>query len=170
MVNPVANQPSPEYFPTSKLSRFKIADPQYILSVDPASTIEEMQNTLWQGIGGHEIISIVRRDLVDGSNKDYGLIFDLQKLFAEYNPKTILLIENSSPLYFNKFGIKFEKYLPAEKLLRAVSENLQNPIELDSEGNVVIYVQNLDSSFEVQVQSITAKESFRDTMYGGDSE
>jgi hypothetical protein len=60
--------------------------------------------------------------------------------------------------------------LPAEKFLLSISENLQNPIDLDSSGNIVIYVKDLDSTFEVQVQSITAKESFRDTMYGGDSE
>jgi hypothetical protein len=166
LVNPVANQPDPDFFPTSKLSRFKVADPQYILSVDPTSTIEEMQNTLWQGIGGHEIISIVRRDLVDGSNSNFNLIFDLKQLFAEYNPKTILSSENSTPLYFNAFAIKFEKFLPPERLLKRIREDLANPIEVDEEGRIFIYVKDLKSSFEVQVQSITAEESFRDTIYG----
>jgi hypothetical protein len=170
LVNPVANQPSPDYLPTSKLSRFKIADPQYILSVDPSSTVEEMQNVLWQGIGGHEILSVVRRDLVDGSNTDFGLISDLQKLFAEYSPKTILSLENSSSLYFNSFAIKFEKYLPPERLLQRLSENLINPIEIDDSGNIFIYVKDLKPSFQVEVQAITAQESFRDTIYGGDDD
>ena len=90
MVDAVANQPDPSIRPVSKLEKFKIADPQYILSVDPTATVEEMTNTLWQNIGGHEIISIVRRDLVDGSNTNYGRISELQKLFIEFNPQTIV--------------------------------------------------------------------------------
>lgn len=164
MVDAVANQPEPE----SKSIRFsdiKVADPQYILSIDPAATIEEMQNTLWQNIGGHEIISLARRDLVDGKNINYNLISDLSKLFAEYNPKTILSIENSSPLYFNAFGIKFEKYLPSIDDLHKIDPALDNPISVDGYNNITIYVSNIKDSHEVEVQSLTAAELLRDTIY-----
>lgn len=165
MVDAVANQPEP----VSKniIDSLKIADPQFILSTDPAATIEEMQNTLWQSIGGHEIISLARRDLVDGKNINYQLISDLQKLFAEYNPKTIASIENSTPLYFGKFGIKFERYLPSQYDLEQIDPTLQNPIAVDANNNITIYVSNIKDSYDVEVQSITSQEIFRDTIYGG---
>lgn len=164
MVDAVANQPDK---PTQVINfnETKIADPQYILSVDPAATIEEMQNTLWQNIGGHEIISLARRDLVDGKNINYDLISDLNQLFAQYNPKTIAAIENSSPLYFNAFGIKFEKYLPSEADLQLIDPTLTNPIAITDLNNITIYVSNIEDSYEVEVQSLTAGELLRDTIY-----
>ena len=100
MVDAVANQPNSLNENTFKLDRFKIADPQHIVSTDPAANVEEMQNTLWQNIGGHEIISLARRDLVSGKRISYQIIADLQKLDSEYNPRSIISIENSSPILF----------------------------------------------------------------------
>ena len=165
MVDAVANQPESAGGARFDIDKFKIADPQYIISVDPAATIEEMQNTLWQNIGGHEIISLARRDLVNGKRISYQIIADLQKLEAEYNPKTIVSIENSSPLYFNTLGIKFEKYLPSEDALQAVDPNLDNPVTIDDNNNITIYVSNIKDSYEVEVQSITSEELLRDTIY-----
>jgi hypothetical protein len=165
LVEPVANQPSPNTQNRQRLDAFKIADPQYILSTDPAATIEEMQNTLWQGIGGHEIISLARRDLVDGKNISYGLISDLQQLFVEYNPKTIASIENASPLYFNSFGIIFDNYLPSEADLVQIDPFLENPVTLGANNTITIYVSNIEDSHEVEVESLTSEKIFRDTIY-----
>ncbi len=167
MVNSVANQPDPQLRPVSKVSSFKIADPQYIISSDPASTIEDMQNTLWQGIGGHEILSIVRRDLVDGSNSDYQLIFNLSELYAQYNPKTIMALQDNSDLYFDAFGIKFEKYVPSQQSLEGIATGLESPVILDENNNIVIYISNIPDNYSVEVQTITSQEVLRDTIYDG---
>jgi len=165
MVDAVANQPNSLNENTFKLDRFKIADPQYIVSTDPAANVEEMQNTLWQNIGGHEIISLARRDLVSGKRISYQIIADLQKLDSEYNPRSIISIENSSPFYFNNFGIKFEKYLPSEDALQTVDPNLSNPITINANNDITIYVSNIKDSYEVEVQSIASEELLRDTIY-----
>jgi len=165
MVDAVANQPNSLNENTFKLDRFKIADPQHIVSTDPAANVEEMQNTLWQNIGGHEIISLARRDLVSGKRISYQIIADLQKLDSEYNPRSIISIENSSPFYFNNFGIKFEKYLPSEDALQTVDPNLSNPITINANNDITIYVSNIKDSYEVEVQSIASEELLRDTIY-----
>ena len=168
MVEAVANQPSPEFRLASKLDSFRVADPQYILSTDPAATIEEMENVLFQNVGGHEIISLARRDLIDGKNINYQIIADLAKLSAEYNSKTIASIENISPLYFNKFGIKFENYLPSDTALTQIDPELKNPVTINqTTNNITIYVANIRDSYEVEVQSLTAESILRDTIYGG---
>jgi len=168
MINAIANQPSPQNVLINKLKNFKIADPQFVLSVDPASSPEEMENLIWQGIGGHEILSLARRDLVDGKNINYELISGLIQLSQEYSPKTIMSIENSSPLYFNAFGIRFDLYLPSPQNLEGLGiiPPLKNPISIDDKNNITIYVLNVKDSYEVEVQSLTAEEVLRDTIYG----
>ena len=165
MVGAVANQPQPQNGSANKLKNFKIADPQFVISTDPTKTVEDMENLIWQGIGGHEIISLARRDLVDGKNINYGLISGLQKLFEEYNSKTIIAIENSSPLYFGKFGIRFELYLPSTQILQTVQLGLNNPVQVDQNNNITIYVVNIKDSYDVEVQSLSAEEILRDTIY-----
>lgn len=165
MVDAVANQPDPAFRPPSKLSSFKISEPQYVQSVDPSSNPEEMESLNFQGIGGHEIISLARRDLIDGTNINYQIISNLKRLYAEYNPKTIVSIENSSPLYFNSFGIKFENYLPSEISLKKIDPTYINPVTIDANNNINIYVSNIKDSYEVEVQALAAEEWLRDTIY-----
>lgn len=171
MVDAVANQPSKER-PPSPLKQFKIADPQYYFSVDPPATIEEMENAIWQQIGGNEIISLVRRDLIDGTNPNYSIISDLQELYAQYNPKSIIRIDGSAAFFKDSFGIIFERYLPSTESLLEISENIVNPVNIEqsSEGqDIVIYVADLPDSYEVEIHSISAGEILRDTIYEGES-
>jgi hypothetical protein len=171
MVDAVASQPE-KHRPISLLRDFKIADPQYILSVDPAATVEEMENAIWQQIGGHEIISIIRRDLIDGTNPNYSIISDLEKLNKEYNSKTIVPIEGSAEYFANSFGIKFERYLPASIYLSELPNSPTNPVdveETEDSYNVVIYVADIPSSYEIEVQTLSAREVFRDTIYEGEN-
>lgn len=164
MVEAVANQPDPGFRPASKLSSFKVADPQYILANDPALTVEEMENALWQQIGGHEIISIVRRDLVNGTNKNFELIFDLEKLNEEYNPQTILALKNSSEFYFNEFAIKFEKYVPSEQSLEKIQAGLKDPIFVDDANNIFICVADLEPWHDLEIQSLAVGQLDDDIM------
>jgi hypothetical protein len=168
LVDAVANQPLPENA-VKKLERFKIADPQYVLSTSPAQTINDMENLILQGIGGHEILSLARRDLIDGKNISYGIVSSLQKLFEEYNPKTIVSLENTSFSYFKSLGVSFEKFLPSEKALDGIAPGLKNPISIDSQENITIYVSNVKDFHEVEVQSLTSEEVLRDIIYLGDN-
>jgi hypothetical protein len=165
MVNAVANQPEPNNSLVTKLENFKIADPQYVLSTDLTNP-EDLENSILQNIGGHEIISLARRDLIDGKNINYSLVSGLKKLFQEYNPKTIISIQNGTPLYFNAFGIKFDLHLPSPQILNRIVPGLNNPVYLDENNNIIIYVTNIKDSYDVEVQSLNAKEVLRDTIYG----
>lgn len=166
MVNAIANQP--ERRPASPISRFKVADPQYILSTDPESTVEDMENALWQQIGGHEIISLIRREMVDGTNKNYSIISDLEDLAREYFSQNIIPIKNTSELYFNSFNIIFNNYLPSEESLASLSVPQINPVGVEQTDNafeVYVYVADIADSMEVEVQSISVNEVLHDTIY-----
>lgn len=167
MVDAVANQPSPIYQSVNKLSRFKVADPQYVVSKDPATSTSEMEEALLQDIGGHEILSVMRRNVVDGTNIDYQIVSGLDKLAEEYNSKTIMSIEDSSYRYFNLFGIRFENYVPSQSALSLINTQLVNPVAIDANNSLTIYVSNIEDFYEVEVQSITSGELLRDTIYEG---
>lgn len=144
----------------------KNADPQFFVVADPASTVEDMENAIWQNIGGHEIISLARRDLVDGINLDYTLINNLKELQQEYNPKTIFAIEDVATTTFKRFGLSFANFLPTVEELEAIQEGLSSPVVLDDSGNIVIYVKNIRDDQEVEAQIISSEELLRDTIYG----
>lgn len=166
MVDSIPNRPSSEnpYF-SQRDASVKTADPQFFVISDSTATIEELENALWQNIGGHEIISLSRRDLVDGKNLDYTLINNLRQLSEEYDPKTLFAIEDTSVKYFNKFGLKFENFLPSDQSLEEISAGLRSPVVMDEDGNVVIYVKNIKDNQEVEIQAIAADELLRDTIY-----
>ena len=166
MVDSKPNRPDGQnpYF-SQRDSSVKTADPQFFVISDSAATVEELENAIWQNIGGHEIISLSRRDLVDGTNLDYTLINNLRQLSEEYDPKTLFAIEDTSTKYFNKFGLKFENFLPSDASLDEISSGLRSPVTIDGNGNVVVYVKNIKDNQEVEVQTIAADELLRDTIY-----
>ena len=167
MSGSVANQPDPgiRYY-AKRDDSVKSADPQFFVGVDPAATIEEMENAIWQNIGGHEIISLVRRDLVDGINLDYTLINNLRKLYEEYNPQNIISIEDSSRRFFDSFGIKLENHVPSDDSLSKIDENLIVPVGLSDDLRIIVYVKDIRDNQEVEVQSLVSEALFRDTIYG----
>lgn len=160
----VPDEPEPYY--SRRDDSTKNADPQFFVVADPASTVEDMENAIWQNIGGHEIISLARRDLVDGINLDYTLINNLQDLQKEYNPKTIFAIEDVATTIFKRFGLNFASFLPTNEDLEAIQEGLNSPVVLNDNGDIVVYIKNIREDQEVDVQIISSEDVLRDTIYG----
>lgn len=162
----VARQPkTTDSYSTKRDSSVLSGEPQFFVGLDPAVTVEEMENAIWQNIGGHELISLVRRDLIDGINLDYSLVSNLKKLFQEYNPQTIFSIENVSANFFARFGIKLEKHIPSTEELALIDEEITQPVVLDQNGSIVIYLSNLSDDKEVEVQILNSSDILRDTIY-----
>lgn len=65
------------------------ADPDLMLKQVNQFPVELMEQLILQGIGGAELISIVRQDEVDGQKTIYQPISNLEQLKQEYNPQTI---------------------------------------------------------------------------------
>lgn len=166
MISSIPNQPQANevYFAQQDKS-VRTADPQFFVLTDPASTVEDLENAIWQNIGGHEIISLARRDLVDGQNLNYKLINNLKDLQEEYNPKTIFPIEDIITKYFDRFGLRFESFLPSKELLAQIDSNIDQPVVLDSNNNVIVYVKNIKDNQEVEIQVLGSDNLLRDTIY-----
>lgn len=166
MVSAIPNQPElvEPYF-SQRDDSTKTGDPQFFVLTDSAFTVEDLENAIWQNIGGHEIISLARRDLVDGQNLDYKLINNLKDLQEEYNPKTIFPIEDIITKYFDRFGLKFENFLPSSEALSRIDDGIDQPVVLDDDNNIVVYVKNIKENQEVEIQVLGSEALLRDTIY-----
>jgi len=166
LVSSIPNQPElvEPYF-SQRDDSTKTGDPQFFVLTDSAFTVEDLENAIWQNIGGHEIISLARRDLVDGQNLDYKLINNLKDLQEEYNPKTIFLIEDIITKYFDRFGLKFENFLPSSQALSRIDDGIDQPVVLDDDSNIVVYVKNIKENQEVEIQVLGSEALLRDTIY-----
>jgi len=73
----------------SQVSSVKIATQELIDIIDDATPadqkIETMTNLLFEDIGGQEIISIIRNDIVNGQNITYQPIKNVTSLYYQYN-------------------------------------------------------------------------------------
>lgn len=138
----------------------KIANPDIILSPIEQTPIELMTDLLFEDIGGQEIISIARNDLVNGQNIIYHPLKNLKDINFKYNSKNILSLDNSSESYFNSFPIDFSKHIPSV----GTGPNGEY-VYIDSTGNLVINVVNLDTGNQVEIQVLSKGTYQNDTIY-----
>jgi hypothetical protein len=79
---------------------------------DARVPIEFLAQLLFEQIGGKEIITIARNDIINGQKISYGLIANSSNLAQAYNPINIFKVPGTSAEFFDNFSIKFEQSVP----------------------------------------------------------
>jgi hypothetical protein len=125
----------------------KTATPDIVLFDDSAVPIEVMTDLIFEDIGGQELINISRTDTINGQKILYQPIKNINTINQEYNPNNILGLQKTSDKYFSGFAIKFEERVP--KVSNSTDEN---PVYIDSYGNLVIDSINLNNDEQVEIQ------------------
>ena len=140
----------------------KTAPIDTVLFNDDLVPIELMTDLVFEDIGGQELISISRNDIVNGQQVTYRPIKNLSSIQQQYNPNNILGIQSTSDKYFANFSIKLDEKIP---------EYPTGPngtyVYLES-GNIVIESINLESDEQVQVQ-ISTGGTIYETQFGAES-
>lgn len=174
MVDAVPNVPAPAV--TTSNTNIKPATPDLIQFNDADIPIEFMTDLLFEDIGGQEIISISRNDIVNGQKVTYNPIKNLSALGLQYNAQNIFSIPTSSQSQFNNYAIKLENHVPAygegtgEQLfpndIDVNRRSLKETIYVEKgTGDLIINVTNLSDNEEVEVQMLSSGESFNDIIY-----
>jgi hypothetical protein len=145
----------------------KIATPDVMLYTVDDLEIQAINDILFENIGGQELISISRNDILNGQNVSVQPIKNLKSLALKYNPKNIVSLSETSESFFSNFPIALENYLPNQALGTKLSE-------VDADGNLVINFINVPNGEQIEVQlfaggNILDETIFNDTMYEGDS-
>lgn len=162
MVSAVPNMPEPT---SSTLNNaVKVASPSYF--IDQGDLPEEMMaDLLFEEIGGQELITIARHDLVNGQNVVYKPIKNISSLSLQYSPQNIIPLQKASDSYFKNFPIKLEDYLLGISDSEEEENDPQKYSYIEIDGSLVINITGVDSNQLVELQIMSDGEILNDTIY-----
>lgn len=163
----VANLPDPQT--QLDISAVRIATPDLILNYDELMPIDIMTDLLFEDIGGHELATISRHDLVNGQKVVYAPIKNLTDLYLQYNPNNILRLQ-SSDSFFKSLSISILDYLPecgtGYDLVAGVKVPNCKSIYIDPlTGDLVINLINIKDGMQAEVQTLLSGGIFDGTIY-----
>jgi hypothetical protein len=126
----------------------KTAPIDTILFDDAAVPIDIMSDLIFENIGGQELISIVRSDIVNGQKISYQPIKNLSSIQQQYNPNNILGLQQTSNRFFAGFSIKLEDRIPEI----GNGLNGENVYFDESTGDLIIEFINLNNDEQIETQ------------------
>jgi hypothetical protein len=148
--NLTATPPAPASAPelTIATTPVKTATPDIVLFDDNALPIEVMSDLIFENIGGQELISITRSDIVNGQKISYQPIKNLSSIQQQYNPNNILGLQQTSDKFFAGFSIKLENKIPE------VGNGLdgENVYFDETTGDLVVEFINLNNDEQIEIQ------------------
>jgi hypothetical protein len=147
--NLTATPPSPEPEPIIvQQVPVKTATPDIVLFDDSALPIEVMSDLIFEDIGGQELISIVRSDIVNGQKISYQPIKNLSSIQQQYNPNNILGLQQTANRFFAGFSIKLEDRIPEI----GNGLNGENIYFDETTGDLIIEFINLSNDEQIETQ------------------
>lgn len=158
-----ATAAQPASTPSTASIGVKVATPDLFVFKDEVVPIETMTDLLFEDIGGYELITISRNDIINGQNIIYQPIKNLQSIFLQYNPQNIVSLQDTSDMFFKNYPIKFEKSIPET----GTGPNGEIVYIDPDTGDLVINVTNLESDEQIDVQILSGWTKFNETKYGG---
>jgi hypothetical protein len=178
-----ANLPDPKS--SSNSNAIKIATPDLIIQGEEVMAIEIMTDLIFEDIGGQELATISRHDLVNGQKVLYNPIKNLTDLYLQYNPNNILRLQ-SSDSFFKSLSLSVMDHIPVcgngyTITPVNISPGVVNPdktkwtkvpncksIYIDPiSGDLVINLVNVKEGEQAEVQMLTSGEVYDATIYNG---
>ena len=153
--------PEPEMFSARMFAApppVKTATLDIILFDEESVPTDGMFDQIFENIGGQELISITRSDIVNGQKISYQPIKNLSAIQQRYNPNNILSLQQTADKFFAGFSIKLEDKIPET----GNGTNGEN-IYLNATGDLIIELINVNPDEQVETQI-----SVSGTIYGAD--
>jgi hypothetical protein len=141
--------PEPEMFSARMFSAppVKTATLDIILFDEENIPTDGMFDQIFENIGGQELISITRSDIVNGQKISYQPIKNLSAIQQRYNPNNILSLQQTSDKFFAGFSIKLEDKIPEN----GNGINGEN-VYLNASGDLIIEFINVNPDEQVETQ------------------
>jgi hypothetical protein len=138
----------------------KIATSNLFILNEPELEIESMADLIIEDIGGIELLGLSRNDLIAEQEINYQPIKNIADTSVQYNPLTILAVQDIDQDYFNKFPIILEKYIP-----RIGSGSGGAYVYINSNNSIVVEAANLLPGQFIEIQFLSFGSSVSDTIY-----
>jgi hypothetical protein len=119
--------------------------------VESNFSAEGIANLLFEQIGGIELISMVRRDTVEGQNPYYTVISNLSNIKKEFDPTQIISRQKPNQSLFDIYSIDINNKIPNDLYLER--NNLTNFFYIDTNGDFIIELDNMlaDELVELEI-------------------
>ena len=125
----------------------KTATLDIILFDEESVPTDGMFDQIFENIGGQELISITRSDIVNGQKISYQPIKNLSAIQQRYNPNNILSLQQTADKFFAGFSIKLEDKIPET----GNGTNGEN-VYLNATGDLIIEFINVNPDEQVETQ------------------
>jgi len=142
--------PEPEMFSARMFAApppVKTATLDIILFDEENIPTDGMFDQIFENIGGQELISITRSDIVNGQKISYQPIKNLSAIQQRYNPNNILSLQQTADKFFAGFSIKLEDKIPET----GNGINGEN-VYLNAAGDLIIEFINVNPDEQVETQ------------------
>ena len=126
----------------------KTAPIDTILFDDQSISPEIMADLVFEDIGGHELLSISRNDIINGQQVSYSPIKNLGLVQQRYNPNNIMGLQSTSDKYFANFAIKFDNKVPSPGTGPDGAHVYINP----ETGELIVEAVNLAEDEQIEVE------------------
>ena len=156
---------------SSSRSAVKVATPDLIIFNESAIPVDVIADLLFEEVGGQEIISIARNDIVNGQEVSYNLIGNLNGLERKYNSKNIFSLPETIEKYFSNFSIRFDIHVPEDgsgpegQRVYILQENSATA----ERGDLIIDVVNMEINERVDIEVLRSGTPLSDTIYTEES-
>jgi hypothetical protein len=186
-INTGSSTDSAAALPDSKIkidsTSVKIATPDLLIFGDELLAYETMTDLIFEDIGGYELATISRHDLVNGQKVNYSPIKNLTDLYLQYNPNNIISLQ-SSDSYFKSLSFSIFDRLPECGTGYDISPPVNNLNETDKTkwtktpnckavyidpitGDLIINLINISRDEQLEVQILNSGDVFSDTIHNG---
>jgi hypothetical protein len=155
----------PEPVPAIANQDIKIATPDLIEFAEDAVPVEYMTDLLFEQIGGQEIISISRNDIVNGQTIVYQPIKNISQLAATFSPLNLFASIDDTNSYFKNFTIKLDERVPEIGANQANNEVIDVVFIDPANGNLIINTVNMLPNERLEVQILNSGDATDDIIY-----
>ena len=125
----------------------KTATLDIILFNEESILTDGMFDQIFENIGGQELISITRSDIVNGQKISYQPIKNLSAIQQRYNSSNILSLQQTADKFFAGFSIKLEDKTPQI----GNGPNGEN-VYLNATGDLIIEFININADEQIETQ------------------
>lgn len=146
---------------SSGASPVKTATPDIITIDQETLPAELMTSLIFENIGGQELISISRHDLISGSNMDFQSIKNLNEIYLNHNSLNIIPMPDSATVYEKNFPISWASHIVEEFSSADSTHILIDPIAKELQ----ILVTNMKPGEQIEVEVLSSISEYNNT-YG----
>lgn len=163
MVNAVPTTPA--VVPSVSNTDIKVATPDLIQFNEDNVSVEYMTDLLFENVGGQELISISRNDIVNGQKILYNPIKNVTQINASFNSLNMFPNTGDTDSVFKNYTIQLSDKVPEIGTNSSANEVTDISYIDPGTGNLIVNVINMYSDELVEIQILNGGNLQGDIIY-----